>query len=192
MSYPPPPPENGSPDEGERDPGPGGAGDQQPPYPGDQPAPRPDYEQQPGYGQPGYNQPGYGQSGYGQQPQYGQPPYGQPYGPQGYGQGPYPPGYAYPGVVPNNGKATASLITGIATLVLSWCCGAGVLGVVAIVLGVKARSEIRASGGRQGGDGIALAGIITGAVAVLVGIVAIVVIIVGLASTGGSSNDFRY
>src|SRR3954464_12337598 len=107
---------------------------------------------QPGYGQPGYAQPGYGQQGYGQ-PGYGQPGYGQP----GYGYDPYA-GYR----PRTNGKALAALWTGVGALVLSLCC-LGVFGVVPIVLGVKARREVRASGGQQTGDGMALAGIVTGA-----------------------------
>jgi hypothetical protein len=61
-----------------------------------------------------------------------------------------------------------------------------------VVLGVKARSEIRLSGGRQDGDGMALAGIITGAVAAVIGLLAIAVIGVALISSGnaGSSTDF--
>jgi hypothetical protein len=105
--------------------------------------------------QPGYA-PGYGQ------------PYGSPYGP--------------PHVTPTNGKATASLVTGIASLVLSWCCGLGVVGIVAIILGVKARNEIRASGGTQQGDGIALAGVVTGALAVVFGVLILTLIVIGLAT----------
>lgn len=106
-------------------------------------------------------------------PQPEEPGYGHPV------DGP-PPGYAP--VLPTNNKATAALITGITTLVLSWCCGLGVLGVVAIVLGVKGRSEIRQSQGTQTGDGLALAGIVTGAVAVLVGLLVVALIIVVVAS----------
>jgi hypothetical protein len=138
------------------------------------------------YGQPQYGAPS-GQPGYGEQ-QYGGPPYqsSQPgYGPA-YGQ----PGYPAP--PKTNGKATAALLTGISTLVRSWCCGAGLLGLVAVVLGVKARSEIRMSGGRQDGDGMALAGIITGAVAALIGLLALALIGVALLRSGsaGSSGDF--
>ena len=102
------------------------------------------------------------------------PSYGAPYGP-GYG-----PQYGVPVVKPTNGKATASLATGITTLVLSWCCGFGLLGVVAIVLGVKARNEISASGGAQQGDGLALGGIITGAIAVVLGLLILVLIIIAV------------
>ena len=97
----------------------------------------------------------------------------------------YPPGppYGYGPAVPmSNAKATASLATGITTLLLSWCCGAGVLGVVAVVLGVKARGEIRASGGSQTGEGLATAGIVTGAIAAVLGLVALVLLALAIAA----------
>lgn len=175
MSYPPGTPDPHEPEDGQgaRDPWATPSGDQ--PYPGQpgqpgQPGPGDQPSYPPQYGQPQYDQPGYGQPhGYGQ-PQYGQQPYGQP-GPYGYG----PP-------VRTNGKATAALWTGIASLVLSFCCGAGLLGFIPIVLGVKARSEIRASGGQQDGAGMALAGIVTGAVAVVLSALVIVLIIVAFTS----------
>jgi hypothetical protein len=141
---------------------------------------------QPPYGDP-YGQPGYGQPGYGQPPAYGQqPPYGQE---PAYGQ---QPGYGYPAYgpygyqQPTNGKAAAALWTGIAALVLTFCCGVGVLGIVPIVLGAKGRSEIRRGGGQQGGDGMALAGIIMGSVAVVLSLVVIGVIVLAIA-TGDTS-----
>ena len=75
--------------------------------------------------------------------------------------------YEPPAVPANNSKATAAMIVGILSL---FCCGV-VLGVGAIVLGLLARNEISASGGTQGGSGMALAGIILGAVGVLSNIV---------------------
>jgi hypothetical protein len=205
MSYPPEPPA-GSP-EGTPSDDPG----QQPSSPPPPPPQDPDPNTQPGYGQPyppqdpdpntqpGYGQPYPPQDPYGQQPYppqdpypqagYGQPGYGQQPGyPQqpGYGQPGYPPQYGYGAPPSTNGKATAALITGIATLVLSWCCGLGIVGVVAIVLGVRARSEIRASGGQQTGDGIALGGIITGSIAVVFGFASLVFIIVAVAQ--GNAN----
>ena len=69
---------------------------------------------------------------------------------------------------------------------LAFCCGLGIVGVLPIVLGVKARSEIRASGGQQEGDGMALAGIITGAVAIVISIAVIVVLVIAIAS--GDAN----
>lgn len=105
----------------------------------------------------------------------------------GYG-GP-PPGY--PQTLPTNGKATAALITGITTLVLSWCCGLGILGVVAIVLGVQGRAEIRRSPDTQTGDGLALAGIITGAIAVVVGLLVLVLIAVVIFTGQASFTSYN-
>jgi hypothetical protein len=116
-----------------------------------------------------------------QPPQQAQPGWsGQP----GYGV-PYPPDpryAAYPGYPPyagqvTNGKAQGAMWTGIALLVLTFCCLAGVLGFVPIALGVKARSEIRASGGQQTGEGMALAGIITGALALALSLALIVLLV---------------
>ncbi len=63
----------------------------------------------------------------------------------------------------NNSKAVASMVVGILSVV---CCGA-IVGIVAIVLGILARNEINASGGVQGGSGMALAGIILGALGIV-------------------------
>jgi hypothetical protein len=192
MSYPPGTPDPGSsqpePDEdrnGGQDQGQEpGASAPPPPY-GATPYPHDPYGQppytQPGYGQQAYPPPGYGQQGY--------PPasYGDPYGQPPYGQ------YGYPGpgfTRPRNGKATAALWTGIGALVLTPCCGAGVLGLLPLVLGVKARSEIRASGGHQEGDGMALAGIITGAIAVLLSVVVIAAIVVAIARGDAGQSSF--
>jgi Domain of unknown function (DUF4190) len=139
------------------------------PYPADE---------QPAYGDPLSGQPAYGQ------PPYGQPPYGQPpYGP--YGQPTYAP-YGYR--PPTNGKAVAALWSGIGLLVLS-CCALGVFGVVPIILGVKARSEIRAGGDQQPGAGMALAGIITGAVALVLSLLLIGLVTLALAGDGYASFD---
>ena len=204
MSYPPgtPDPSPGQPEpDDDRDGGEDqgrepGASAAPPPY--ESPYGRTPYPQDP-YGQPepgpqGYGEPGYAQPGY---PGYPPPPYGHPgYPPTGYGdpygQTPYGQ-YGYPGPGfprPRNGKAIAALWTGIGALVLTPCCGAGVLGLLPIVLGVKARNEIRASGGQQDGDGMALAGIITGAVAVVLSLAWITVIVVAITQGGAGQTSF--
>lgn len=99
----------------------------------------------------------------------------------GYGQ-PYGSHYGPPHPTPTNGKATASLITGVASLVLCWCPGLWILGILAVVLGVKGRNEVRASGGTQQGDGLALGGIVTGAIAVGFGVLILTLIIIAIAS----------
>ncbi len=113
------------------------------------PPPGQDWQGQPG-SQP---DPAYGQQG--KQPQYGG------YPPPAYGSGQDP--YGQP--AQTSGKATTSLVLGIASLVL-FCIGF-VLGIPAIIVGMRARKEIRTSGGRVGGDGLALGGIITGAIGTL-------------------------
>lgn len=145
----------------------------EPPGPGDQgewPGPPPQAPYGPG-----------AQGGYGG---YAGPP-GPPQGPPPGGG--YEYGYPPPGTPTTNGKATASLVVGISSLVLSWCCGLGLAGIAAIVLGVKARTEIRASHGTQEGDGMALAGIVTGAIAVVLGLLVLILIVVALAA--GSSFE---
>lgn len=70
-----------------------------------------------------------------------------------------------------NGLAVGSMITGVVSLVFGLCCFLGALGgIVAVVLGFVARSQVNGSGGRQSGGGQALAGIITGGLAILIGV----------------------
>jgi hypothetical protein len=88
---------------------------------------------------------------------------------------PYPPsGYQQPST---NGLAIASLVLGL----VGWtvCVGS----IVAIVLGFVAQSQIRKSGGRQGGEGLARAGIILG----FIGLAAIILLFV-VAAVSGSQN----
>ena len=64
-----------------------------------------------------------------------------------------------------NGFAIASLILGILAVPLTVCYGCGIIfAIVAIVMGLIARNQINQSGGRQSGDGLALAGLILGIV----------------------------
>ncbi|MGC3971831.1 MAG: DUF4190 domain-containing protein [Pirellulales bacterium] len=142
------------------------AGQQQYPYPEQYPYPG----QQPytgGYPDP--NQYGAGQYGGDQYNAYG----GQPY-----------PGGAYPGaygqpVAPtgNDGLAITSLVLGICTIVLGWFCLGLPLGIAAIVTGVIALGRLKTNG-RQG-RGLAIAGIATGAVGIIISIV-IAIIVVGV------------
>ncbi len=117
-----------------------------------------------------------------------QQPYQQPY-PQpspGQYQQPYP-AYGYAGR-PTNTLAVVSLIASIA--------GVTVLPVVAsitgVITGTMARRQIRATG--EGGDGMALAGVVVGWVGVgiaAIGIVLVVLMLAGVAvfgfAAGGAS-----
>jgi hypothetical protein len=122
-----------------------------------------------GYPPPGYPPPGYPPPG----PQGGYPPpYQGGYGYQPYGQG-QPSG--------TNGKAIAALITSIVGLLF---CGAPAI--VGLVLGVMAMRETKRSG--QDGHGMALAGVIIGALAVVGWLLYVVVIVVMVVLTSPSSS----
>jgi uncharacterized membrane protein len=64
----------------------------------------------------------------------------------------------------------------VASLILSILMLGGVGSIAGMILGFVARDQIRRSGGRQTGDGLALAGIVTG----IVGIVLMVLLILWL------------
>jgi hypothetical protein len=96
-----------------------------------------------------------------------------------------------------NNWAIISLLSGILSFPLA-CCGFFVfplascialpLGIVAIALGFIARREIKASQGEQTGDGLALAGIILGAIWVVLFVLSCCAI-VGLSLTGVAFSD---
>ena len=84
------------------------------------------------------------------------------------GQGQYPPAQ-YPGgyfpppqQAPTDGKATASLVFGI----LSILCLGILAGIPAIILGHLSRGEVKRSMGRVSGAGMALAGLIMGYISI--------------------------
>ena len=110
-------------------------------------------------------------------PQYSPAPqYGQPYG--SVPQYPYGPQMADP--TRNNGLAIGAMSTGIASILLACCCWPiGVAaGIAGGVMGFIARKQIMERGGQ--GNGMALAGIICGAVGVLIGIVGLILNIAGV------------
>ncbi|WP_250445837.1 DUF4190 domain-containing protein, partial [Actinotalea sp. C106] len=147
---------------------------QPPPPPQGYPAqghPQQGYPQQ-GYPQPGYAQPAQPQQGYPQQgyPQAGYPQAGYPQA--GYGT---PYGQPYAGTAPSGPSsvlAIVSLVVAVLAILSAWVPFIGILGliggIVAVVVGIVARRRART--GQAGGTGMALAGIIVGAVAILIGI----------------------
>ena len=92
---------------------------------------------------------------------------------------------------PNNQLAVTGMVLGIASFVLSCCCSqVPLLGVIAILISfltpiaglicsIIARSQIRKSNGTQGGEGMALAGIIISSVYLL-----LILAILGLVLAG--------
>ncbi len=99
------------------------------------------------------------------------------------GGGPYG---APPAAPPMSGRAVTALVLGIASVVV--CCLGPLLGVPAIIVGLRARKEIVAAQGRAGGDGLALGGIIAGVLGSLVGL-AVWAAVVGLVSFSTSLDS---
>lgn len=143
---------------------------------------------QQGYGPPSYAPPGYpvtsqpasgygGYGGYGTQPGYGaQPGYGVP-----------PPGYpVYAPAPKTNGLAIASMVVSIVGVVFLVCYGVGVLiSPVGAILGHVSRRQIRER--QEGGDGMALAGVITGWIGTGLGLAIIGVIVFAIVVAANAS-----
>lgn len=93
--------------------------------------------------------------------------------------GPIPPGYGQPiyPVQQTNGMAIASMVLGI--LWIYWLGS-----ILALVFGYVAKRQIADSGGRQGGGGMATAGIALGWIGV--GILALILLIATLGAAAGS------
>ena len=78
------------------------------------------------------------------------------------------------------------MICGIVGVLLGWCCYSGFLfGPAALVLGFIGKSKLT-SAGSQDGAGMAMAAIITGAIALLEPIVYIIIVLLIV----GASNAF--
>ena len=84
---------------------------------------------------------------------------------------------------PTNGTAVGSLIAALVGLVLGFACLLPFLvgGIVAVILARGAKRDIRASGGTQGGEGLAGAAAIIGWVDIALGLLFIIGIIVLIA-----------
>ena len=64
-------------------------------------------------------------------------------------------------------------IVSLVSSILSWVGLFGIGGIVGVICGVIARNQIRESSGRQGGDGLAIAGIVLGAVNIILSCIGI-------------------
>ncbi len=127
-------------------------------------------------GAPGSQTPGsspYGQPSYGQSPTpYGQQPYGQASGQQAYGQSPYGqpyPGGGYPGQ--QGPRENPGRTLGIVGLILAFI---PVLNPVGLILSIVALVKSKKAGM---GNGIAVAGIIVGALATILLVLAILLLV---------------
>jgi Domain of unknown function (DUF4190) len=121
-----------------------------------------------------------------QQPYSGYSPQPQPY--SGYSPQPQPySGYPTPGVAPKNGLGIASLIVAILALLSSWTIAGGIiLGLAALIIGFVARGRVKRGEATNGG--VAIAGIVLGALGLVVGLAFIAVWLVFFKDVGG--GDF--
>jgi hypothetical protein len=122
-------------------------------------------------------------------------PQGQPFDlPGSYTPAPVTPGWQPPPPPPmvrttsqKQGFAVASLILGIVSLTVGWCCYFGVItGPIAIALGITSLVQIKNNPKEYTGKPIAIIGIVTGAVYFLV--VALIILIYGLAFLAGGAR----
>lgn len=187
-------------------PGPNDAGSYGAPQYGQPSAPPYGQPSAPSYGAqsapPAYNQPPpqqqYGQPGYGPTPGYGQP--AAPAYPQGgYGTPPAQPQYGVilpPSKPPNSGLAIGAMVAGIGGAALGlfgWCSfligvPAFLAGGAGVIMGVIARRQIAASNGQAGGAGMALAGLICGAIGAAISLIGVIINLVLLGAAMSTSS----
>ncbi len=152
----------------------------------------PSYPAGPGGPTGSYPPPSGGQPPAGEPPTGGPPPPSTPppaYGPPVSSPQPYSPpsvpqyGFAYgapPVIVKTNGMAIASMISGIAGMLL---CVLFVPSILAVIFGHVALAQIKRSGGHEQGRGMAISGLILGYLAIVAAIVWIIVVVVNSDST---------
>lgn len=138
--------------------------------------------------QPGWQQPGgAAHDATAQQPAWQQ---GQPYGQSGdpYAQQPAWDRDAthVQSTGGTDGVAVAALVIGILSLLTSWFVLGGLGGVIALVLGLVALGRIKRN--RSAGRGMAITGVVTGALSILV---AIVVVIIGVSFFGDAAAEYE-
>jgi hypothetical protein len=90
-----------------------------------------------------------------------------------------PGGYDYQSTPRTNGLAIASLACSIGGF---FVCGIGFI--LGVVFGYMAKNQIDASGGTQGGSGMALAGIIVGWIGIGLAVVGLAIVLIVAAATG--------
>jgi uncharacterized protein DUF4190 len=113
--------------------------------------------------------------------------------PGGYPPPPPPPysgyqlpyGYQPPPAGPKNGLGIAALVVAIFALVSCWTVMGGIiLGIVAVILGIVGRS--RAKSGQANNGGVAMAGVLLGALGIIVSLVFIPIWMGVFREVGGS------
>jgi hypothetical protein len=87
----------------------------------------------------------------------------------------------------SNGMAVAALVLGIAAVVLFFTCGVGIFaGVLAVIFGFLGLSKAKVL---EKGKGMAIAGLVLGAVGIIGGILFIVLVAVGVNNASDNAQD---
>ncbi|MDG1333528.1 MAG: DUF4190 domain-containing protein [Crocinitomicaceae bacterium] len=93
------------------------------------------------------------------------------------------------GTTKKNGMATAAMVLGIISLALFWTGWIGLLvGIVAIILAVVAKNQIKADPSMAGSEGQAKGGLIMGIIGV---VLALVMIIIAVLFVNAVANEFE-
>jgi len=90
----------------------------------------------------------------------------------------------YPGYqpTPSSALAIASLILGVIGLLSGWLIFGGALGLVGVILGIVALVKVK--NGTASGKGMAIVGIVTGALGMIVAVVVLILGMIGLGMLG--------
>ena len=95
-----------------------------------------------------------------------------------------PPPPAYP-VVAQQSLAVASLVLGIVSITVGWCCSFGILTApIALILGIVSLVQIKNDPTKYGGKGLAIGGVIMGGVYIVVFTLIIVLYGIGILMGG--------
>lgn len=89
-----------------------------------------------------------------------------------------PPAPPYP-VKPQQSLAAASLVCGLVSITIGWCCSFGVLTApIALVMGIVALVQIKNDPSKYAGKGMAIGGVVTGAL--YFAILAVIIVLYGI------------
>jgi hypothetical protein len=84
--------------------------------------------------------------------------------------------------------AVVSLILGITSITIGWCCSIGILTApVAVALGIAALVQIKNNPSRYTGKGMAVGGVVTGGL--YLGLILLLILIYGMAILAGGLNS---
>jgi hypothetical protein len=76
--------------------------------------------------------------------------------------------------------AILSLVFGLSSITFGWICGGLILGLIGLILGIIALSQIKKNPSRNGGRPLAIGGMVTGGIVIVVHLIIFAIYIVAL------------